>query len=289
MNVPDGARAKRYLTHIGYYRLSAYWLPFEQPAPEFKNCRTHRFVAGVTFDDVLNWYIFDRELRLLCLEAIERIEVSIHSIWVNSFALEKGTHAYLESQYFSCPYAHAKQLARVAGDLQKSEEVFVKHYRKKYQGSGLPPIWIMAETLTFGALSKWIELTSVNDVKKDIIRQLDLPTIDIAHGVFHNLSQLRNVCAHHSRLWNRRFVKKYPHIRKMPSLVHPEAPEGNARFIYNHFVMLRHLMLVISPSTSWPKRLCNLLEKQSQSSLVAMHLPENWRESLAPDSDKEDA
>jgi abortive infection bacteriophage resistance protein len=64
MQVPDTARAEHYLTYIGYYRLSAYWLPFEEPASHADHGRTHRFVAHVSFDDVLNRYIFDRELRL---------------------------------------------------------------------------------------------------------------------------------------------------------------------------------------------------------------------------------
>lgn len=287
MQVPDMARAEHYLTHIGYYRLSAYWLPFEEPAAHVDNGRTHCFVAGVSFDDVLNRYIFDRELRLLCLEALERIEVSLRSLWVNAFALQKGPHAYLEAQHFHCPYKHAKQVARAASDLKDNEEAFVKHYRNKYRGSGLPPIWIMAETLTFGALSQWVESTTVTEVKKDVIHQLDLPTIDIAHGVFHNLSQLRNVCAHHARLWNRRFAKKYPHIRKMPTLLHPETPAEQARYTYNHFVMLRHLMLVINPGTSWPQRLYSLLDKQPDATRTAMHLPEQWRKALAPQQAKE--
>lgn len=287
MDVPNAARAEHYLTHIGYYRLSAYWLPFEEPALQPDSGRSHSFVSNITFDDVLNRYIFDRELRLLCLEALERIEVSIRSIWANAFALEKGAHAYLDAKNFKCHYTHAKNVAKVAAEVQKSEEVFVKHYRRKYAKSGLPPIWIMAETLTFGALSKWVELTGITKVKRDVSSQLKIPTVDIADGVFHNLSQLRNICAHHSRLWNRRFIKKYPYIKKMPELVHPESENEGARYIYNHFLMLRHLMLVINPGTSWPKRLCGLLEKQPAATLTAMHLPENWRAALAPVDNKE--
>ncbi|PJX15740.1 DNA-binding protein [Halomonas sp. 141] len=281
MNVPDTARAEHYLTHIGYYRLSAYWLPFEEPNALADVGRTHRFVAGTSFDDVLQHYIFDRELRLICLEALERVEVSLRSLWVNAFALQKGPHAYLDAQYFHCPYKHAKQVARAANDLQDNEEAFVKHYRQKYRGAGLPPIWIMAETLTFGALSQWVELTMPTEIKKVVIQQLDLPTIEIAQGIFHNLSQLRNVCAHHARLWNRRFSKKYPHIRRMPLLLHPETSGEQARYIYNHFVMLGHLMVVINPGTSWPRRLYSLLEKQTEATHVAMHLPDHWRTALA--------
>ena len=283
MAVPDPDRAAHYLTHIGYYRLSAYWLPFER-LPELDGQRSHRFNNGVSFDDVLDRYVLDRQLRLLCLEALERIEISVRAAWVNAFALRYGPHAYLNAELFKCPYAHAVQVAQVAGEMQKSSEVFVDHYRKKYREPGLAPIWVMAETLSFGALSKWIQSTRDTEVQKVVMRQLSLPTVEIMHGVLHNLSQLRNICAHHARLWNRRFPKKYPYIIKMPDLVQPEADEDEARSIRNHLVMLRHLMVVINPHSSWPQRLCEFLSRQCAETLRAMRLPPNWVEILGPTS-----
>ena len=73
MHVSNDEIAIHYLGHLNYYRLAAYWLPFE------KDHATHQFRSGTTFEDVLNSYIFDRELRLLILDAIERIEVSVRT------------------------------------------------------------------------------------------------------------------------------------------------------------------------------------------------------------------
>ncbi len=55
--VPDNQRAKRYLTFIGYYRLSVYFLPFQNNKDKFNN--------GTKFDEILNLYILDRKLKLL--------------------------------------------------------------------------------------------------------------------------------------------------------------------------------------------------------------------------------
>ncbi|HEY9550826.1 MAG TPA: Abi family protein [Prevotella sp.] len=66
--ISDEARAERYLEHISYYRFSAYTIPFQQ-----LNNPSHHFKPNTTFDDILNLYIFDRELRLLVLDAIERM------------------------------------------------------------------------------------------------------------------------------------------------------------------------------------------------------------------------
>ena len=69
----DFGTAEFYLEHLNYYRLSAYWLPFEA------DHKTHRFQPNTRFERVLNLYVFDRELRLLVLDAIERVEVSVRS------------------------------------------------------------------------------------------------------------------------------------------------------------------------------------------------------------------
>lgn len=279
MRVPDHERASHYLRHIGYYRLSAYWLPFEQVSTRTDE-RSHRFISGTTFDDVLNRYVFDRQLRILSLEALERIEISVRACWTNAFSLRHGVHGYLDANNFKCPYWHASQIARAASELKDSNEVFVEHYRRKYSSPGLPPMWVMAETLSFGALSGWIKKTRDTDVQTALMRHMNLPTMEIVHGVLHNLSYLRNLCAHHARLWNRQFVKTYPRIKKISEMFHPDAPDGKGRAIYNHLVMLRHLMLEINPRTSWPYRLIEVLQAQTAATRSSMHLPADWHDVL---------
>ena len=75
MRVPDKEKAVYYLSHISYYRLVAYWLPYETSRDP------HQFAEGVCFDTVLSHYLFDRQLRLLLLDAIERFEVSFRTQW----------------------------------------------------------------------------------------------------------------------------------------------------------------------------------------------------------------
>jgi len=97
-------RVEHYLSHIGYYRLSAYWLPFEIPDSENNGSRNHKFQLGTSFDQILSLYIFDRKLRLLIMEAIERIEVAVRSRWAGAMALRHGgSHAYMQSEQFKCP------------------------------------------------------------------------------------------------------------------------------------------------------------------------------------------
>jgi abortive infection bacteriophage resistance protein len=89
------------LRAIGYYRLGAYWLPFEQAALPGQT-RSKKFAAGVSIDDIMSIYIFDRHLRAILMEAIERIEIAIRSRWTNRLALAHGAHAHLDPGLALC-------------------------------------------------------------------------------------------------------------------------------------------------------------------------------------------
>ena len=115
--IPDLARADRYLSFIGYYRLSAYTIPFQKPVT-VNSSALHQFKANTSFDDVLNLYIFDRELRLLVMDAIERIEVAIRAQICNVLCDQSGNAFwYTDEQHFSHNYAHMRLLASIERQL----------------------------------------------------------------------------------------------------------------------------------------------------------------------------
>jgi len=209
----DRNRLEHYLSHIGYYRLSAYWLPFEHPSTN-GDSRNHQFLPDTTFEEVLDLYVFDRKLRLLVIEAIERIEVAARTRWASAMSLQHGSHAHMNADLFKNPWQHASDIARISNDLKDSNETFVVHYRGKYKAPYLPPIWAVVETMTLGALSRWIASTGDNQVKREVAKTLGMPTIEILEQVLHALTPVRNICAHHARLWNRRFILLLPNIKR---------------------------------------------------------------------------
>src|SRR5690606_21398478 len=146
LHIPDENRTKRYLSNIGYFRLSAYTRPFYQP-----NTSTHTFIENTAFDDILRLYVFDRELRLLLLDAIERIEVALRAQLANTLAEHYGPHGYLDSSIFDDRYNHAWLLDKLKEEANASSpETFVTHYRSKYIGAPKqPPVWMAVELLTF--------------------------------------------------------------------------------------------------------------------------------------------
>jgi abortive infection bacteriophage resistance protein len=298
----DETRVKHYLTHIGYYRLSAYWLPFEQPASDGQ-VRNHQFQLGTHFEQVLSLYIFDRQLRLLTMEAIERIETAIRTHWAHALATRYGPHAHMDANLFKSPWQHASDIARMAGDLQDSSETFIAHYRRQYSEPYLPPIWAVVETLTLGALSRWFKATKSTDAKREVAKSLGMPTIEVLEQVLHALTPVRNVCAHHGRLWNRRFTLQLPHIRRLKGQMVIEcvtatkkqaAPCGQCRAsieqeqaivqkqpsrqLHNYLLVMAHLMKRINPGSSWQMRLRRHIESAGAEQQQAMGFPADWEQ-----------
>jgi len=97
--------------------LRAYWLPFEQPAPVNGD---HMFRAGTSFDDALSLYVFDRHLRLLVMDAIERIEVSLRGGWAHHLAVKYGPHGYIDAAHYGRADHYAKALTGLIEEIDRS-------------------------------------------------------------------------------------------------------------------------------------------------------------------------
>lgn len=276
--VADRDRLLRELRTIGYYRLSAYWLPFEIP-PAPGQTRSKQFRTGTRHEQVIDLYIFDRKLRLTIMEAIERIEVALRASWTNRFALAHGPHAHLDPTLFINPWAHARMLAKLADTVEDSQETFVTHYKNKYTEPYMPPLWVVTEKMTIGELSKWFAATKSNKVRGEVARDLGLPSKEILEGVIQVLAYVRNLCAHHSRLWNRRLVKWLPNIKRYRAdmVMDADDPSQAANLMYNVIVVCLHMLRVQSPQTSYPRRLADLIETAPEDHRAAMGFPADWR------------
>lgn len=280
LDFEDPDHVKRYLSSIGYYRFSAYWLPFEVPVVHGVR-RNHQFVPGTTFNQVLAIYIFDRRLRLLVLEAIERVEIFLRAHWAQAMAEHDSPHAHMNSDNFKCPWAHAARISHVGTQLKKNREKFVEHYIGKYDKPYLPPIWAVVETLSMGGLSLWISETKSTAIKTKIARSLGLPTANLLEGVLHALTPVRNICAHHSRLWNRRLTLQLPYVKRLQHLLQIETVSGQqqpSRHLYNYVIVLVHIMDNINHGSSWKTRIRDHILTATPSQQIAMGFPHDWSE-----------
>jgi len=278
MQVADRARALDCLERIGYYRLSGYWFAFRERSGQLmlldsgrkpKKLKTETvaletFKPGTTFQNAIDLYVFDKRLRLLVMDALERIEIALR-VDISHVLGRLDPFAYLNPCLFHPDFAgkldlgsglsrYHEWLGKHAQLIGRSREEFVRHNKGKY---GLPlAIWVACEIWDFGTMSTLFG--GMREAEQDAIaRQYGVDNGRIFATWLRSLNYLRNVCAHHSRLWNRNIVEqpRLPPISEMSWLA-PFEHDAHARA--RCFLLLRmssHLLQAINPNSSWPERM----------------------------------
>lgn len=264
----DPAQAEHCLRHVQYYRLVAYWLPFEA------DHSTHRFRAGTTFAQVWNLYVFDRELRLLVLDAIERVEVSVRSQWAYVLAHRHGPHAHLDPALAYRRDRWRGNREKLEEEVRRSDEIFIRHLLERYSDH-LPPIWAVCEVMSLGQLSRWYDSLKPMATRTEIADGFGFDQ-KVLERFLHHLTIVRNVCAHHSRLWNREFTIIPSLPRTKPADLPAQLVNGSRR-LYNTLALLIHPMSVVAPGNHWRSRLLALLTNYSIDP-TAMGFPRGWEQ-----------
>ncbi len=281
MTVPDQGVAEHSLQHISYYRLRAYWLPFEIDAQVEGE---HQFAADTSFDDVLSLYVFDRQLRLLVMDAIERIEVSLRGAWAYRLATQYGPHGYLDPALYAKGDQFARALTSLLDEIEWSKDTFINHYKTKYDDPEHPPVWMVSEIMSLGRLSKWYSNLKARADRQAVAKVYGLDE-KILTSAAHHLTYVRNICAHHGRLWNKQFTV---------TMIQPSAPSAlklamnpaSSRRHYNILAILGYLMGIVAPSSDWRARVRDLLSTCKHAKLHAMGFPEDWQNLPAWKGDK---
>jgi abortive infection bacteriophage resistance protein len=260
----DPERARYHLEHINYHRLRPYWAPFQNAS--------EAFVEGASFEAVLKLYKFDRKLRLLMLDGIERLEVSLRSRWSNEMALKHGPLCLGEPGLFLDGQVYRRSFDSLLHFYGQNDDEFVQHFRRKYPQADVPPIWICSEMMSLGQLSKW--LANLRDRR-------DLHAVSSAYAIddecllsfLEHLTEVRNLAAHHSRLWNRVLPPfRFPRERSGTLARLSGHAQGS---LYNTLLFLDYLLSIISPGHSWTRRLVHSLHRHADAT-IDMGFPEDW-------------
>lgn len=271
LTVNDRADALHYLTHIGYYRLSGYALPFEIGGT---GTDRHNFRPGVTFDDILDRYVFDRKLRLLVMDAIERIEISVRAALTNHIAPRHGAHWYMEPRLFGDSLNHARFIDDIKDQIghapsnRRRRDIYIEHYYQTYSTPELPPSWMVFESVTFGTISIACQHLAHPEFAA-VCGSYRLPH-PVLISWLHSLTYIRNICAHHARLWNREC-----RIKPMIANTYRADLTPNDR-VYAQLVVMQILMGKIAPGNHWAQKLRDLLAEHSAIPTVSMGFPADW-------------
>jgi abortive infection bacteriophage resistance protein len=273
MVIDDDATAEYWLRHVSYYRLSAYWLYFEHA----KGRPGARFRPGTRFSDVTALYDFDRNLRRMVMRGTEHVEVALRGSWAYQLAHLGGGHRYLDAALYSDRAEFHRTLAKLAGDIGGSRETYIKHYRNNYDSPALPPVWMVAEMMSFGQLSRWYSNLADRALRNRIGVPLGLPETVLVPLVKH-VTDVRNICAHHGRLWNRGFLQ-LPRLAQKPTDLNQSLDLSAVRppaKLYNSITTIAHVIRTVAPASDWSQVIRDLLTAHPNRDLHSMGFPADW-------------
>lgn len=296
--VEDTSHAETILGAIGYYRLTGYLYPFRESeeyvdADGLTRIRVlSDYRPGTTLAQGEATLDFDRRLRILVLEAVERIEIAVR-MRIGYVLGRRAAFAHEDPAHFVEPFTaeiiddgqpspskHVQWLRRVNKRRASSDELFVAHFRDKYDDR--MPVWALTELLELGQLS--VLYRGVNQIDaEEIAAAFGVPTKTLMSGWLASLNYVRNVAAHHARLFNRKlqYAPSRPKRGQIPVLDHLRDSEDakNVFGVYNALAVVAFLLPSIDPETDWPARLVALLLDFPASdalTVASLGAPERW-------------
>ena len=266
------SNASHFLSNISYYRLKGYWW-------EMQDDRTqHHFVDGSYFEDVIDLYNFDRHLRLIVFNAIERIEISLRTKLIYHLSLGYGPVWYLNPSLFENQKIYSVFLSKLFQDIGNSSEEFIKKHYENHPTEH-PESWKALEVLTLGSLSKLYQNIQHQLPEKNIIaREFGLFNQKYLSSWLLSITVIRNIIAHHSRLWNRVVINKYDWPPTAPKPLLTYVPDNNQRRkIFPILSAILYMNNEISPGHALKTEIIELFNAFPNVKLSRMGFPINWK------------
>ncbi len=269
--------------------MRAYTYPFQDnTTPE----ADHKFVKNdIRFSDIIDLYCFDRRLRSLMFNAIEKIEVAVrarmvqvyseataNSHWFNNENLYKSIQKVDKNGNKTT--AFALLMKDIEGEVNRSNEDFIKHYYNKYDNPPMPPAWMTLEVLSLGTLSKLYQLLKKSPEKKAIAKGFGLNDDRVLSNWLHAIAVWRNCCAHHSRIWNRRSIIniQLPTNADNPFLDSQTLRSIRPNKIFTALCCIKYISNIISPDSDLKRNILSIIgDGGNLLNLEEMGFPKNWK------------
>ena len=270
LDISGEQRAAGYLANIGYFRLSAYFYPLlKEPKTD------HIYKEGATFDMALDMYRFDRKLRILLFNEIEKIEVAIRSAMNNWISDGLNDVFWMtDEKYFKNNVIFSKTMDIIQSEISKTKEEFILHFHNKYINP-YPPAWMITEIIPLGALYNIFNNLKSKSLKKKVSNTFGLSLPAFSSWMLI-LSNLRNLCGHHVRVWNKEisFVASNPLQHTFPWI---DSSNTDLKRIYFRICIIKYLLFTVSPNNTFTRKLKSLLAEYPTIDVKAMGFPANWQ------------
>ena len=277
----DSAKLLRILETVGYYRFTGYLHPFKAPS-------SNTFRTNTTLETVWNIYMFDRHLRLTAMDALARIEIAVRAITTRchtDFISDPFAYVNPANMPKLSQAKHGGLLARIADSTHKaSNDPKIRHLATEYGITDYPPIWTMMEIVPLGIVTFYFHGLP------DGVQKAIADTFHVRPNVFGQwlmaLKNTRNICAHHSRLWNFHIVAPFtkrigrdPHLAPFVECLERQ-PSFNYTTTFTVLSLCAYCMEIIRPESKWKERCRALLKTATPFILRGMGAPNDW-ETLA--------
>lgn len=273
--------AKECLSHISYFRLKYYWTDMIDEETE------HDFLEDASFDDVIARYNFDRSLRLILFDAIEIIEVALRAKIINHLSQAKDSGLwYLDESLFEKMEYYEDFLLDLKYEFERSTEPFAKEYIAKHtnwdsesiEGDN-PDAWMILEVATFGTLSKMYKnLKSQLPQRATIANEFGLYSAKELSSWLEAISVLRNIIAHHSRLWNRSLAKQPMNIKgHRDKWLNTPFTDNQKKKPYGVITAMLYLCNAVYPENQIKAKILSLLDNSKGIPYGRLGFTGNWR------------
>ncbi len=263
--------AEAWLRRVSYYRMSGYWYPL------LADRENHIFKTGSTFEQARMLYEFDSHLRKIVLSCIEPIEVAIRTQMAYVMSMAYDGYWFENASLFCHQAKHTKTIVSIQDEYLRSDEQFVRSFRWKYSNP-LPPSWITLEITSFGTMSILYQNLKPGLPRRDVAAAFGVSDTVFASWL-HTLVYIRNICAHHARLWNRTLGVR-PLVPRHPRNTFITQSVTNTQRVYFVLAIIRYWLNIIAPDNTLPQDLINLFENYPDVNPGALGFPSNWQQEL---------
>ncbi|MCK4665793.1 Abi family protein [Candidatus Dependentiae bacterium] len=269
LKIENFNKSLNFISHVNYYRFSPYCIPFEKSR--------HIFKENITFKMIINLYNFDKNLRFIIDEVLEAVEISFRTKIAYHLSHKYGAFVHENKYNFNSTfYDYEKWLEKIHDETNRAKEKFISHYRKKYLYFPKLPIWMVVEIMSFGSLSLLFKNLRDKD-KIEISKNYKIHS-SVLPSWLHTFSYIRNICAHHCRLWNRDLAIKF----KVPK--NPDWTKLNNKKVFVLILSIIYLLNSINKEVmkNTQEKITNLIDNNNyiNNHLFLLGFPSNWKDLL---------
>ena len=233
----------------------------------------HRYKPNTSFDQVMMLYRFDKKLRLLIFNEIEKIEVAVRSAIVNIGCDMTGNPFWMtDSSNFIDQGKFRHTMDLIDAELHRSREDFIVHFKQTYSDA-YPPAWILAEVLPFGVITNIFSNIKVARIKKNIARRFGLQVAPFESWLTI-VTLTRNSCCHHARVWNKQNTIR-PMLPNRMAGSWITLPTDTLR-IYFDLCIIKYFLNIISPNNDMKAKIDALRSAYPAIDINAMGFPRGW-------------